>query len=114
MSGFDLEYQEKIPVFILNPAFKYLPDGRQLQQLFESEGKENLNKIIIDLSSLIEVNSEFFHSLRDFVKYFKSSGRRLGLVIQKEVKLEGLRIKLIDELLEIFETKYDAVYNFLN
>ena len=114
MSDVDIEYQERIPVFILSPSFQYFSDIRQIKQYLEIESINISKEIIIDLSHFFRVDAILLNHLSELINEFRNRVKRFGVVIPKEVALEGLKIKLIDDFIEIYETKYEAVYDLLN
>lgn len=114
MSDVDIEYQDKIPIFILNPTFQYYFDPIQIKKFLGNESMNISGEIIFDLSNFLRVDAGLLNHLTELISEFKNRVRRFGVVIPKDIVLEGLKIKLIDDLIEIYETKYEAVYNLLN
>jgi len=111
MYDVEIEYHERVPIFILNSTFKYFSE---MKQLLEKEPINNSKEIIIDLSNFLKIDSDTLNNLTEIVKAYGNRINRFGVIIPKEVVIEGLKIKLIHNLIEIYETKYDAIYNFLN
>jgi len=114
MTDVDIEYQDKIPIFILNPTFQYFFDSMQIKKYLGNESMNISGEIIFDLSNFLRVDASLLNHLTELISEFKNRVKRFGFVIPKEVEIEGLKIKLIDDLIEIYETKYEAVYNLLN
>jgi hypothetical protein len=111
MFDVELEYQDKIPILIFNPLFLYY-SGAENTNRYYMEGIINDSKeIIIDLSNLFMVDAQTIYRLTEIMKGFRNTVKRFGLVIPKEVNLEGLKIKLIDDIFEIYGSKYEAVYD---
>jgi len=113
MSGVEIEYQEKIPILILNSNFQYYSDLEYINSNIGDEVINNSNEIIIDLSNFYKVDAEIIQRITAIFKMLERKVKRFGLVIPSEVIFEGLKIKLIEDLFEVYGTKYDAVYNLL-
>lgn len=114
MSDVDIEYQGRIPILILSPSFQYFSDITQIKQYLETDSMNISEEIIIDLSNFFRVDANLLNHLSELISAFRNRVKRFGLVIPKEIALEGLKIKLIDDFIEIYETKYEAVYDLLN
>ena len=114
MTDIELELQDRIPILTLNPFAKYYPDSTQLKQILSDETITFSGDIVIDLSNYLRVNADLLIHLTSIVKNFEKRVKRFGIVIPKDVMLEGLKVKLIDDLIEIYESKHDAVYNLLS
>jgi anti-anti-sigma regulatory factor len=112
MFDVEIEYQDKVPILIFNPLFLYHSDTENIRRYFTERMINDSKEIIIDLSNLFMVDAQTIYRLTEIMKGFRNTIKRFGLVIPKEVNLEGLKIKLIDDFFEIYGSKYDAVYDF--
>jgi hypothetical protein len=114
MSDVDIEYQSKIPILILDPSNDYYPDVSKIKQCLSNDISSQTEEIILDLSNYLEVNADLLNHLAIVVRQLGESIKRFGVVIPHYVSLEGLKVKLIDDIFEVFESKYDAVYSLIN
>lgn len=111
MFDVEIEYQDKVPILIFNPLFLYYSDTENIKRYFMEGVINDSKEIIIDLSNLFMVDAQTIYRLTEIMKGFRNTVKRFGLVIPKEVNLEGLKIKLIDDFFEIYGSKYEAVYD---
>ena len=114
MSDVDIEYQNKIPILILNPSINYYPDASEIKQYLSEDTVSQSGDLILDLSNYLEVNADLLNHLGYIIKELGNFITRVGIVIPRYISLEGLKVKLIDDNMEIYESKYDAVYNLIN
>jgi hypothetical protein len=111
MFDVEIEYQEKVPILIINPLSLYYSDTENTKRYFMEGIINDSKEIIIDLSNLFILDAQTIYRLTEIMKGFRNTVKRFGLVIPKEVNLEGLKIKLIDDFFEIYGSKYEAVYD---
>jgi hypothetical protein len=114
MHNIELEYQGKLPILRLNPFHKYLPDQEQLKHLLHKDENNDFFNLVLDLSNCYEIDTDFFISLTNFADNFIENGNKLGIIIPTGLVLRGLKIKLINEMIDVYENKYDALHNLLS
>jgi hypothetical protein len=114
LQNIELEYQDKLPILIINPIHKYLPDKKQLHYILNKYQKSGTENLVLDLSNCFEIDSEFFVSINNFADNLGDNGSIIGIVIPSRLVLKGLKIKLINEMIEIYDSRYDAVYHMLS
>jgi anti-anti-sigma regulatory factor len=114
MYNFIKEYQGKVPIYKFTPSKKNLPNLKELQRLLEDEVKKDYKNILIDLRNCSQIEPGFIQSLNNIIYNFKKNGGRIGIIIPKDLQEETLEEAYIDPSLEMFDTEYDAIYNFYN
>jgi hypothetical protein len=110
----EIEYQDKIPIFILGPNFKNWSLVNWISNYIQTESQNDTDEIIVDLSNCFSVGQNTLNRLTEIAQKFGHRIKKLLVVIPKEVPLTGLKIILLNELVEIYSSKYDAVYDLLN
>ena len=109
MEEFQINQIGNIVVVKVDPVSSTLKDAKPFWEEFEKNNLFDHNKIIIDISRCVHIDSTFMGMIVKIFKRVSGNNGQLKLVFPQLSSIDSFRISSITKVLECFDTLEEAL-----